>query len=64
MRCAVVDMEGNVVNVIVADPVQDMAPDGYTLVALIEGSAVDQDWKFDAQANEFVLIRKEKPLSA
>lgn len=43
MPCAVVDADGNVVNMIVADPTKDLPPEGCTLVDMA-GKPVETDW--------------------
>jgi hypothetical protein len=44
VACAVVDKDGNVINMIMADPAWDKAPKGMTIVARPAGSTVDRNW--------------------
>jgi hypothetical protein len=47
MRCAVVDSSNIVVNIIVADPAIDPAPEGCILVGLPDDSPVSFGWLYD-----------------
>jgi hypothetical protein len=62
MRCAVVDASNNVINVIVADPETDLAPDGCTLIALRDDSPVQVGWKYSLAKNRFTLLLTDEPL--
>lgn len=50
MRCALVDLStGAVVNVVMADPAVDEAPEGFAIYAVPEGADVDETtvWTVD-----------------
>ena len=48
MRCALVDLSTNhVVNLIIASPDTDPAPDGHVIVGLPDESAVAIGWLYD-----------------
>lgn len=50
-NCALIDGNGNVVNVIMADPSTDPAPAGYALLAIPSGTPVDTSgWTYSAGA--------------
>jgi hypothetical protein len=53
-RCAVVQNSDNtVVNVIVADPAVDPAPEGCTIVGLPDDSPVSFGWIYDPATGQF-----------
>lgn len=48
MRCALIDLSTNlVVNLIIADPAIDPAPNGYLIVGLPDDSLVDMGWTYN-----------------
>lgn len=50
MRCAVVEISsGLVINLIIADPVVDPAPDGSLLIGLPDDSPVSIGWIWDGE---------------
>jgi len=54
MRCAVVQNSDNiVVNLIMADPSVDPAPEGTILVGLPDDSPVDIGWIYDPATGQF-----------
>ena len=54
MRCAVVQNSNNVVvNLIMADPSADPAPEGTTLVGLPDDSPVNIGWIYDPATGQF-----------
>lgn len=54
MRCALIRIADNiVVNLIVADPVNDPAPFGCVIVGLADGSQVSIGWLYNPVTNEF-----------
>ena len=54
MRCAVVQNSDNiVVNLIMADPSVDPAPEGTTLVSLPDDSPVSMGWIYDPATGRF-----------
>jgi hypothetical protein len=53
MNCAVVDAQNIVINVIVADPSVDPAPEGCILVGLPDGSSVTFGWVYDPATGQF-----------
>lgn len=53
MRCAVVNSSNIVVNVIMADPSVDPAPEGCILIGLPEGSPVSFGWLYDHSTGQF-----------
>lgn len=54
MRCALVNENGDVTNIIVADHNTDPAPAGFFLVPIKESSRVDTAWTYDASNKVFV----------
>lgn len=54
MRCAVVNENGDVVNVIVANPETDPAPAGFLFVSVRENSSVEIGWKYSAESEVFI----------
>jgi hypothetical protein len=51
MRCAVVDHSTSlVVNVIVADPVLDIVPEGLSLIPVDEEEPLGIGWEWDGQS--------------
>lgn len=53
-RCALVQNSDNtVINIIVADPSVDPAPEGCTLVALPDDSPVSFGWIYDPATGQF-----------
>lgn len=59
-RCAVVNQNGSILNIMLSDP-QDIPPDGCKLIPLKDDSLVDRDWKYYATNKKFSSIRTEKP---
>lgn len=54
MRCAVVQVSDNIViNLIMADPSVDPAPEGTTLVGLPDDSPVSIGWIYDPATGQF-----------
>lgn len=54
MRCAIVQSSNNiVVNLIMADPSVDPAPEGTILVGLPDDSPVTFDWIYDPATGQF-----------
>jgi hypothetical protein len=54
MRSALIELETNIVrNIIIADPSQDAAPDGYYLISLGERDCAF-GWLYDLEADAFV----------
>lgn len=54
MRAALIDNSTNiVVNIIVADPAVDPAPEGFTIIGLPDDSPVSIDWIYDPTVDEF-----------
>lgn len=54
MRCAVVQNSNNtVINLIVADPSTDIAPDGCRFVGLPSDSPVDIGWTYNPSTGQF-----------
>jgi len=53
MRCALVDSSNMVVNIIMADPVIDPAPEGCSLVGLPDNSLVSFGWIYDPTTGQF-----------
>lgn len=50
MRAAMIDAETRaVVNVIVADPLRDKAPDGFELAAVPDGMSVGEGWLYSVE---------------
>ena len=53
-RCALVQNSDNtVINIIVADPKEDPAPEGCILVGLLEDSPVPFGWIYDPATGQF-----------
>lgn len=49
MRCALIDsLTRQVVNVIMADPTRDRAPDGFEIASIPDGLAVEPGWLHSA----------------
>jgi hypothetical protein len=53
MRCAVVDFSNIVVNLIMADPAVDPAPEGCILVGLPDDSPVSFGWIYNPADGSF-----------
>ena len=54
MRCALVQNSDNtVINIIMADPTVDPAPEGFTIVGLPDGSPVTFGWIYNPQDGTF-----------
>lgn len=54
MRCAVFQNSDNiVVNIIIADPSVDPAPEGTTIIGLLDNSPVSMDWIYDPATGQF-----------
>jgi hypothetical protein len=54
MRCAVVQNSNDIViNIIIADPALDPAPEGCTLVGLTDDSPVTFGWIYDPATGQF-----------
>lgn len=53
MRCAVVDSSNIVVNLIMADPTVDPAPEGCILVGLADDDSVSIGWIYDPATGQF-----------
>ena len=53
MRCAVVNSSNIVVNVIMADPSVDPAPEGCILIGLPDDSPVSFGWLYDPATGQF-----------
>lgn len=60
MKCAVVDQEGNVTNIIVADPRVDSV-EGASLIPVGDNEPVDTRWKYDEANGYFVLTQISIP---
>lgn len=55
MRCAVIDLDTNIViGIIMADATVDRAPDNTFLINLPEGSPVGIDWVYDLATQQFI----------
>lgn len=53
-NCAFVrNSDNKVINVIVADPTVDVAPEGYAIIALPAESPVTFDWVYDPITQQF-----------
>lgn len=54
MRCALVDLNNNiVVNLIIANPETDPAPEGHIIVGLPDDSLVAIGWSYNPLTSEF-----------
>ena len=53
VSAVVQNSDETVINIIMADPAIDPAPDGCTLVALPEGSPVTFGWIYDPATGQF-----------
>ena len=53
-KCALIRINDNkVVNIIIADPIEDPAPEGHMLVGLTEDSSVHIDWVYNPADGTF-----------
>ena len=53
VSAVVQNSDETVINIIMADPAVDPAPDGCTLIALPEGSPVTFGWIYDPATGQF-----------
>lgn len=58
-RCAVVNQNGSILNIVLSDP-QDIPPDGCKLIPLKDDSLVDRYWKYNSTTKEFLSHAREK----
>lgn len=59
-RCALIDNGTNiVVNVIMADPSVDPAPEGHTIISLIDNDDVQIGWSYDPETTTFNELAAE-----